>query len=310
MVEVKYHTKLKHRLLGGYLSVCARYVKSNRKRCFVVVDLFAGDGKSECSEVNEEWEGSSQIISKWVSRCGENSYCILNERNKDLIPVLKENTKKYCEYIKEIYNKDANIIYKEILNKHIPLDSHSIFLLDPYNHGELSFSTIEGIAKHSEPGVYYGREGKEKINFIRRPELIINFPLYTILVSMTQNQDLITAYLGTDEWIEAIEKAKRESKSQEGVLLDIFKKQLAKYYGDKGIVSIRIQTLKTNSPVYYLIFTSTHPLANKIHNNFSKWIDSKRNEFKKDGFRLLKIEEAKRNKIKTFDNFKEFNLNS
>lgn len=289
---VKYHSILKHRLLGGYLSVCANYVKSAKYRPFIVVDLFAGKGKAVCEEVDEEWEGSSQIISKWVSRCGENAYCILNEMEKNFINDLRRNTEQYKKNIKKIYNADANKIHRKILKKHIPIESHSIFFLDPYSHPQLSFCTVKEIAEHCQKDEYRGDE------FVRRPELILNFPVYTILTSITQNKDLITQYMGTDKWIEEVEQAKKRGESQEMALLNTYEQQLRKYYGKNGVVPIRIESLRKKSPVYYLIFASTHPLASSIYSNFDRWMDKQKREFRKKGFKLLNIKKSQRTTTK------------
>jgi len=296
MVIVKYHSKIKHRLLGGYLRVCVKNVKSHRQRPFIVVDLYAGDGISICERPKETWEGSAKIIAKWVSEAGGNAYCILNEMDSSLIPQLRKNTEEYKEVIKEIYNDDANKVYKEILSKHVPKDSHSIFFLDPYKHSDLKFSTVEDIAQHSLEDRYRG------ITFTRRPELIINFPSYTMLMSIKQNKKLITEFMGTDKWKKVIDKIHRRFKKDEMLFL-IYWQQLSRYYGEDGITFVKVKSLDTNSPVYYLIFAATHPLAKKIHQRFKRWIEKNYEDFRKMGFELILKEEVKRQNIKTLDDF-------
>jgi len=295
MVIVKYHSKIKHRLLGGYLKVCVENVRSHRRRPFIVVDLYAGDGISVCKEPEESWEGSAQIIAKWVSKAGKNAYCILNEKEPSLIPCLEKNIEEYKEVVKKIYNDDANKIYKEILSKYVPKESHSIFFLDPYKHSDLKFSTVEGIAQHSIEDSYKGAA------FVRRPELIINFPSYTMLMSIKQNEDLITEFIGTDKWKEELAKKPRRI-TKDMVLFMVYWKQLACYYGD-GITYVKVKSLGANSPVYYLIFAATHPLAKKIHKRFKEWIEKNYDDFRKMGFELILKEEVKKKSIKTLDKF-------
>ena len=295
MGEVEKHTQMKHRLLGVYLSICTRNVKSQKSHDFIVVDLYANDGVAYWPGGDEPWEGSAKIIAKWVSKAGEKAFCILNEKDSNLIVKLKENTKEYQSVIREIFPNDANTIYQHILNKYVPMDAHSIFLLDPYNHTELKFSTVEGIAKHCKEDHYRGEF------FIRRPELIINLPTFTILKSKTQNQQLITDFFGTDEWIKAVEDAEKRHTSQPEALLNVYKKQLSKYYNEDGIVPIEIRTLEFNAPIYYLIFAATHPLAKKIQRTFEDWVKRKLKEFRKEGFALKLIAEAKRKNLMSLD---------
>lgn len=259
------------------------------------MDLYANDGVSYWPSGDELWEGSAQIVAKWVSRAGERAFCILNEKDETLIDKLKENTKKYNKVIKEIFSEDANTICQDILDKYISLDAHSIFILDPYKHTELKFSTVESIAKHCKENQYRGQ------SFTRRPELIINLPTFTILKSKTQNQQFITNFFGTDEWIKAVKKAEKNKTSQPEALMNVYKKQLQRFYPADGIVPIEIRTLEYNAPIYYLVFTATHPLAKKIHSTFEDWIRKKRGEFRKEGFALKLIAEAKRKQIRSLD---------
>ncbi len=297
MGEVGKHTQMKHRLLGVYLSICARNVRSQKSHDFIVVDLYANDGVSYWPSGDELWEGSAQIAAKWVSRAGERAFCILNEKDETLIDKLKENTKKYNKVIKEIFSEDANTICQDILDEYIPLDAHSIFILDPYKHTELKFSTIKSIANHCKEDQYHG------VPFIRRPELIINLPTFTILKSKTQNQQFITDFFGTDEWIKAVKKAEKNKTSQPEALMKVYKTQLQRFYPADGIVPIEIRTLEYNAPIYYLVFVATHPLAKKIHSTFEDWIRKKRGEFRKEGFALKLIAEAKRKQIKSLDDW-------
>lgn len=294
MGEVEKHSQMKHRLIGMYLKICADNVRSQRSHDFAVIDLYASDGIAYWPGGNEPWEGSAQIVAKWVSKAGERAFCILNEKDKTLIEKLKENTKKYNKVIREVFSEDANIVYKTIIDGYISLDAHSIFILDPNNHTQLKFSTVESIARHCREEKYRGE------SFIRRPELIINLPTFTILKSKTQNPQLITDFFGTSEWITALKDAVGKI-SQPEVLLNVYRKQLIKFYNEDGIVPIEIRTLEFNAPIYYLIFVATHPVAKKIQSTFEKWVKKRLKEFRKEGFTLKLIAEAKRKKIESLD---------
>lgn len=297
MGDVEKHSQIKHRLFGMYLSICVRHVKSNRSHDFVVVDLYANDGISYWPGGNEPWEGSAQIAAKWASRAGERSICILNEKNESLIATLEENTKDYKNVIKEIFSEDENEIYQTIIEKYVNVNAHSIFLLDPYKHSDLKFTTISSIAKHCKKDTYRGE------HFIRRPELIINLPTFTILKSKTQNQKVISEFFGTNKWIKAISEAEKTGSSQPKALLNVYREQLSKFYDMDGIVPIEIRTLEYNAPIYYLIFAATHPLAKKIQGTFQDFIKKKMKDFRKEGISLKLIAEADRKNIKSLDNW-------
>jgi three-Cys-motif partner protein len=159
----------------------------------------------------------------------------------------------------------------------------------------LKFSTVEAIASHCKEDQYRGE------SFIRRPELIVNLPTFTILKSKTQNQQVITEFFGTDEWIQALDEAEKRKTSQPEALLNVYRKQLTKFYDEEGIVPIEIKTLEYNAPIYYLIFAATHPLAKKIHGTFEKWVKKEVKKFRKEGFQLKLIAEAKRKHIRSLD---------
>ena len=95
-------------------------------------------------------------------------------------------------------------------------------------------------------------------------------------------------------------KAFHEQRQPEA-LMNVYKKQLQRFYPADGIVPIEIRTLEYNAPIYYLVFAATHPLAKKIHSTFEDWIRKKRGEFRKEGFALKLIAEAKRKQIKSLD---------
>ena len=196
-LEVKLHTKLKHKILSYYFSGGWKNAfKSGNIYSLYYVDLFAGDGFCFCGEIDEDlekylpddlikrrWSPSFFDLIRYANDAKFQLKCIFNDIDKNNIDsLLKEIKKKgYSDFIDAYYCKDANVIYKEILDLIGKPNKPSLFYIDPTNHSHLHFSTIEAIANFKD----------EKSG--RMPELIINFMLNSIFMSIKRglnNKDL------------------------------------------------------------------------------------------------------------------------
>ena len=187
-MEVKLHTKLKHKILTYYFSSGWKNAfKSGKIFSLSYVDLFAGDGICCCEELDESlekylpddlnkrtWRPAFFNLMEYAMEAGFNLKCFFNDIDKEKIKSLSEEIKKegYSDFVEDYFSEDANNVYREILNKIGNPNKPSLFYIDPTNHVHLSFSTIEQIAKFKD----------EKNG--RRPELIINFMLNSIFMAI------------------------------------------------------------------------------------------------------------------------------
>ncbi len=285
-MEVATHSSLKHRMLGMYFKICREVAK---KRTLYYVDLYAGDGEAECDEAP---------LKKWVcpfikallehAKKGEIKLsCFLNEldpENKGYFDKLQKAVVSYQDYIIGLTKKDANNVYKEILDK-IPPAEWSIFFLDPSKYRDLDWKTIENISKHQAYDPISRCE--------RKPELIINLMTYTMQRAFMYDPEGITKALGTEEWKEKI-KNKLDEKCYE-IFSEIFMKGLEKLGYQVTSFCIK-QTPPTESTLYYIFFASSIPDANQIIiKKYKPYIDGlMKDKWIKENFTYKMISQAQK----------------
>ncbi len=190
-MKCKYHTRIKHKFLGDYLSIWLRGVGG--KVSLDYVDLFASDGICELDaelETPLTWEGSALLAVKMSKEYKNRWTCYLNELDPSTYINLKENLKKYEPWDGEIFNQDANEVIDNILMKVNP-NYPSLFFLDPQNHSQLPWITIEKIANH------VGSKLKDSQN--RRPEMIINLMTTGMQRNLEKSPENISLALGMAE---------------------------------------------------------------------------------------------------------------
>ena len=295
-MKVKFHTKAKHWLLSNYLKICVD-VQKKRKKPFFFVDLFCGDGRAVCKEPCPkwngsvsckcknmwcEWDGSPLIAVKWAKKSEYPFRCIFNDIDENKIKSLILNLDDYLDYVEKIFNEDANKICAEIL-KIVPSSEHSLFFLDPQRHTELSWPTVEKIAKHTSKD-WYG------VDFERRPEILINLMTYTMQVDYKNNPKYIDRFMGTKKWREEVKLCIEKGEPIRNAFLKVYLERLKQFYENPFIVEIRQMNEPLEKPrsiIYYLIFVSSHPRAIKIFANFKRYIEKyKKEKLLKEYFKL------------------------
>lgn len=271
-------------------------------------DLYAGDGVCCCNEAPlKQWSPPFFNHMKQSKIEGLDLHCFFNDKEnmEKLVPHLQ----KYKNFVRGEYSEDANLIYPSIL-QNIPPKEWSIFVLDPYKHYHLSFSTIKGISNHAS----YDSIS----NSVRKPELIITFMTYTIQQNLKTlgrenvNPEIkermmraIDDSLGTPAWRDRIlgkQKEEREEKVHI-ILREIFLNQLSTLGYDSVYFHIN-QTLN-NGPVYSLVFASSIPKASKIlSEKFEPYINKiKKEKWVKENFEFYKMAQARNQKIKLLDDY-------
>lgn len=315
-MRVKYHTNLKHRLLGIYLNISVDAQKKH-KRPIYFVDLFCGDGMAEnmhkcpnwdgspnctCEGFEREnpkkkiwcrWPGSPLIALKWAEKAEKEFYCVFNDKNENYIETLKKRKTPIRKQkiassskIKKIFpGKNANKIYKKVL-KLIPKKAHSLFFLDPYKYSQLHWKTVKGIASHSKKEWRNGKIIK------RRPELFISLMTSTMQRAIKSDSEGISKALGVEEEVWKPKIKNTNNKSYE-VFLELYIKKLEGIYDQEpSFVEIRQVGKgleKGKGPVlYYLIFVSAIPRVMEIFNKRVKKYHKKKykSTFSKEWYRL------------------------
>jgi three-Cys-motif partner protein len=282
-MEVEPHSTLKNRTLGLYYKICIQVIKKKKK--FYYADLFTGDGESTCKST-DGITYPSPFITQFLRSASKGEIdiqCYLNDIDQETVKNLKNNVNEYSKFIKKITQKDANSIYKEILED-IPEDEWSIFFLDPFKHTQLDFTTIEQISKHCAYD--------EKNKCTRRPELIINLMTYTMQRNARINKGDVAKAIGEGDWMHLIDNKTEDEKTYE-ILHNSFIKNLEKLGYFTTSIQIR-QTPPLNSVLYYLVFASSIPLAHEIQERFKKDILKYQKSWSQQNYRMRLVTDLKK----------------
>lgn len=296
----KQHSKIKHEILRRYLYICQQ-VHKNKPSQYFYLDTNAGDGVAIYG--NETKMGSPLIAIK------KDAKCVFIEKDLGKFRKLQILLKDEKNVIKIILG-DCNEKIKDAL-KHIIKWCHSICFVDPYNVRELDWKTVQTIVEWS----YTYANGN-----VRRPELIINFPINAIwrtagLYAKKEKPKYaaLNSYFGDNDWQKLLSK---ENLKQED-FLNYYIGKLKPYY--KFHFAYLIKAIKTNTPLYYLIFFYNHTLADKVIRDFmadvESWVKSAyiRDYYKVEALfpeikppklkvqhKTIEIDEAKQTKLKNF----------
>lgn len=260
----KPHSRIKLRFIKQYLQICADHHKKNDFSHFTFVDLFCGEPLITFKD--GKIENGSPLIA-----LNKNIKCIFNDISTEVIENLIKLKKKFPNKIIKVFNFDANEGLDEIL-KEVTSYYHSLFYLDPYNASQLSFKTIKCVIDH----IYIYK----KTRVIRRPELLINFPINSIVrncgfIYDKENQsisDINNNFYGNDNWKRAYLSGKTAKERRQN-LLNVYIDNFKNYYLHSYYVLV--ESIDSKSPQYYIIFFSNyskidHILPNLI-DNINKW---------------------------------------
>lgn len=292
-MDVKLHTRIKHLILGYYYGVWKNIFKSGKPYSLFYVDLYAGDGNCECIQMPDDLVKyfPKDTPKSWLppyfslmENARDTNYkglkCIFNDIDESRITSLKSAVSDYSDYLLATDSKDANDYYKTALNLIEKQNRPSLFYLDPTNHKDLRFSTIQGIANFENIAGDH-----------RKPELIINLMVNTMLMTLKRNNEdefqTITNSLGTDEWVSKLADYEAKHKTHE-LFRDIFLEQLHKlgYY----TTYYYVVSTANNSPVYYLIFATYRDDIYKVHENMRSRVEKlMENEWVAKNFEIQQI---------------------
>lgn len=240
-MEVKYHTLIKHKILGEYLKSCdiAFRKKDGSKGKygdFVFVETHAGDGEAYVIACKKSFDGSAIIAAK----IDPEFPCFLIENDSECIKKLKAKSIKYTNI--SIREGDCNKIIKDVLRE-LPEDCVSVVFVDPKNYKEVSWDTIEEIKNHN------------------KTDLVLNFPLGILRreIEIKNAWKGIDKFFGTHEWV----------RHKDNII------ELVKFYlkrlGYKYMYIHLVKAVKTNVPLYLVVLGTDSYLGR----NIGSWIWSK-----------------------------------
>jgi len=238
----KHHSRIKLRFYDHYVQICANHHRKDNYERFTLVDLF-------CGEPRIQFEGNKYIDGSPLIALKKKVKCVFNDISESVIENVKSLNNKYPGKIIEVFNTDANEDIEEILEI-VPSYFHSLFYLDPDNPSQLTSETIKKIIDHK----YIYKKTKE----IRRPEILINFPIYSITKNCgyidKQNQsqcEINTRFFGNEDWKKAYQKGKTPIERRKNLFLTFI--ESFKLYYDHSY-SVLVESLNSKTPHHYIVF--------------------------------------------------------
>lgn len=271
-LQFKLHTCIKLRILDKYLPALSTVVgKGGWPHYFI--DACAGSGRILIE--GKEGDGSPLIMAKARIKAKRPALrCIFIEDHPKTFERLKENVKPYSNFVKCIYG-DCNVELDKALDR--ISGSFAFIFLDPYGLGEpaIQQKTIERIMSrpNTEILMNYSWEAVSRCAGCLRSrdsntiELSDLFPEEELGVIKKQNRrkvfqkiiETLDLYHGK-EWRQ-LEQQNLSPKQRREAYLELYTRKWRKHY--RYIEPIEIP-LNSRNPFYYLIFTSRHPLGEKI----------------------------------------------
>ncbi len=218
----KHHSRIKLRLLKRYLYMCTTIYPTG----FQYFETHGGEGRILFDDGVEE-DGSALIAA--TNR--KQIKCVIMEYDSENITKLRELLpfERFPNVI--ILQGDSNLEIDNIL-KNIDNYKFSLGFIDPDSPKQLKWETIIKISNHS-----YLRK---KDDFLRKPELIINFPIEGIkrnagfldnpVPKAKSYCDINTQFFGSDEWKDIWRKTKKDIIRSREELLNFYIKNLRKLY--------------------------------------------------------------------------------
>ena len=271
-------------MLGFYYKFC-RSVLTNPKshiKTLYYIDLYCGDGETYDPKTKESYDTAfiTSLAKDGVKEMGLNIRFLLNDINPESIDKLKAKliSLGVDKNIIDINCGDANEYIEKAL-KLVPKNEWSIFFLDPFNYKDLKWETIKKISNHSNGPT-------------RKPELIINLPIYTLNMGYeSKNYDSIDKFFGDRSWLDRIETYKLTNlpRPNTQAFLDVFVEKL-KSLGYQ-VKSVSVPTIDTNSPVYFMIFAIANPKGFKIAERALNNVEKLKEDWKKE--KIIKAVRAK-----------------
>ncbi|GAH37046.1 unnamed protein product, partial [marine sediment metagenome] len=212
-----------------------------------------------CGEPRIQFEGNKYIDGSPLIALKKKVKCVFNDISESVVENVKCLNNKYPQQIIEVFNSDANENIEAILEK-VPSYFHSLFYLDPDNPSQLTSETIKKIIAHK----YIYKKTKE----IRRPEILINFPIYSItkncgyIDKQKQSQcEINNKFFGNNNWMNAYKKGKNPEERRKNLFLT-FIESFKPYY--EHSYSVLVESLNSKTPLYYIVFFSNFSRIDEI----------------------------------------------
>lgn len=269
VMDFDYHTKIKLHMLAYYLTICAKVHTANPLK-FTYFETHAGDGLVTLPDKTTV-HGSALIAASSKIQYP----CVLSE--KKFYSELEFNIKKELRDMShvKILPLDCNEQTDMILSS-VPSYFHSLGFIDPTHPGELKWTTLEAICRHTHT---YAR------GEVRRPEILLNFPIGRIkrnadwLRKTPENEQESThrktaldqndAFFGSKFWRDIWEK--------DGDLVAYFIEKVAGF-GYTGVLYTQVEEIRYHVPIYDMLLFVSQRKAEEVLPGMEKRLEKWRKE--------------------------------
>ena len=281
-----HHTRIKLRLLRQYLWACSKVHKNNPHK-FTYFETHAGDGIAEFEDGIED--GSALIAASLSEENNIHFKIVLMEKNDEFYRKLSEKLRAFSNVTVLVGDSNRDI---QLLLDEVPKYYHSLGFLDPTGPNDLKWDTVNSIIHHEH--IY--KEGN-----IRRPELLINFPLKRIkqnagcLPKILEDERAKAfciqndKFFGTVEWRDVWLKYSSNSIKSRDELRNLYVQNFKGYY--QYFYYVLVEEIESNAPLYYLLFFSNNQLADKIFKDLTERIKKwKKEEWIRMYYKIVPLE--------------------
>lgn len=251
----KHHSRIKLRLIKRYLTM-----SSTVNETFQYFETHGGEGRLLFDDNTEE-DGSALIAGTHKNKFP----CVIMEIDSSNFKRLKKLLPKREYPHVTIIQGDSNLEIDNILSR-VKNYFFSLGFIDPDSPSQLKWHTIESIANH-----YYLRQ---KDDFLRRPEMIINFPIEGIKrnagflkkIGQVKGAEkyckINSEFFGTEEWMDIWIKYCDDNIQSRENLLKLYTDRLCLFYN--YVIPIIFVESINNRPLYHIISCTQHPLGEKF----------------------------------------------
>lgn len=274
-MEVEYHSKAKDWLLNAWLDVCVKVKKGGTIRDTVLVDLYAGDGLNETTLPDGSrvtWPGSSVRMAVAARQDPRHrTRVIVNEKDPDNYAALVKRVEPHRSLV-TTYNEDAAKALPDILSDLVPHD-HNFFFVDPFRHSDANIELLRTIGSLAEHDTYRGE------SIVRRPEILYTFMTSGMQLSLAEQaqSSIDRFYGGIVDWRMHFQEAEENGLPAYDGFLAALLTAMRDQFPTRAHNLFEVKSPK-GPIVYFLVFWATHPLAQKIFPDVSRYAYRHRDE--------------------------------
>lgn len=265
--EVGQWSDEKYRQIAFYSGLFSKAMKGYWSER-VYVDLFAGAGLARVRPDMQVVPGTPLLALGVEEQFDRYIFCEASPTRADALEarIAARFPESDTQVLRVDVNREVNQVVRAVTQNNQAGDLLALFVVDPFALNNVQFSTIRLLAEI-------------------RSDFIVLIPAWmdgnrNILHYFDANDTTLDTYLGQSEWRERWYAAREGNSDTFGRFIgDEFTKQMRTLgFEHGGIENAMVVRNSRNSPLYYLVLYSRHPLAERF------WNESRRYAHRQTGF--------------------------